>query len=719
MAATSQQAVGLHPFVSQIKIVDPGAFPDVSLISLNSEEWCEPVIADDFNIYTTKVTTVEQTKTVSLIKLQRQDFHENYFTATVATYIGAGTDGIKPISYDSSTSSDSTADLVKMNPRIIVKKFGTSTHLYLYYATRSYTGKNYVDNYNVQAFKITSSVHLSPLWNITGPVAAVDRGLQGFFYNSTTLFVYYLSDINLIIRGYNRGTGVETFAPLMITLDQIYTYCTVNMSVETDNTFYITVRIGTIVKMATYSIAKSQMSTLFNVFNTTGGTPVNPAFMSYLQDSAGLNMCSLVYGFNNDPNNIIQIAYIPNTVDSSGYINGLETPFYYNINKYALFSEVSNPSQSDMDVAIEHNPNNPDFSYIVYVAGTSQLRVMKIYRNSITGTYETHMPLVLWSTRLGAIGDTFRGDMGIVTDTQGSVYIISRDSSTGIMSIWKIKEYIIDLGHTEGTVVAPVDTIPNMLQTMTNDYTILTLDQNIHLAGFPTINDVTFDSITNITGSIAITFQYINYDLLQGFPSVVTQIKTLINNTFVTLYEDSGISVINMDQTGNTSIDGTDASLIVELPVGTAKKPCVVRGTEIIRLLTNNLPELVNVEHIQVGDHVLNHVGKPARVMDHMRTTVYAESHNAPYVIPKGFFGSNRPYKPLLISGDHGILVGFTGVAKTMKVVYANDIDVLSKVLIGSTVEYHHLLLENHAENFYIANGLEVDSYHPGIFMRK
>ncbi len=710
MAATSQQAAGLHPFVSQIKIVDPGYFPDISLISLNSEEWCQPAIANDFNIYTTKVTTnaTDQTKTISLIKLQRQDFHENYFTATVATYMGAGTDDTQKISY---TIPNATGN-VNLNPQIIIKKLGTSTYLYLYYTT--------ANSYNVSAFKITERVNLVPLWNKQiSADTVVNKGLHGMFHSSTTLFVYYLDGLNLLIRGYNRDSGTQTFATQTITLDQSYTYCTVNMSVETDNTFYITVRTGTIIKMATYSIVKSQMSTLFNVFNVTGGLPVNPAFMSYLQDAAGLNMCSLVYGFNNDPNNIIQIAYIPNTVDTSGYISGLETPFYYNINKYTLFSEVLNPAQSDMAVAINHNPNNPDFAYIAYVAGTSQLRVMKIYRNTITGTYETHVPLVLWATRLGAIGDSFKGDMGIVTDSAGSVYVVSRDSDSGIMSISKIKEYIIDLGHTEGTVVAPVDTVPNMLQTMTNDYTILTLDQNIHVAELPTVNDVTFESITNTTGSIAITFQYINYDLLQGFPSVVTEIKTLINNTFVTLYEDSGISVINMDQTGNTSIDGTDTSLVVELPVGTAKKPCVVRGTEIIRMTANNRPERVNVEHIQIGDYVLNHVGKTARVLDHMRTTVYAESHNAPYVIPKGFFGSNRPYKPLLISGDHGILVGFTGVAKTMKVVYANDIDVLSKVLIGSTVEYHHLLLENHAENFYIANGLEVDSYHPGIFMRR
>jgi hypothetical protein len=261
-------------------------------------------------------------------------------------------------------------------------------------------------------------------------------------------------------------------------------------------------------------------------------------------------------------------------------------------------------------------------------------------------------------------------------------------------------------------VVAPVDTIPNMLQTMTNDFTILSYDRNIHVGGLPQINQVVIDSISNALNVIQLKFQYINYDLLQGFPAVVESINTLINQSFLTLYEDSGISVLNLDPTA-PSLDGDSSNIIVNLPLGTAKKPCVVRGTEIIRM-NNAAPERVAVEHIQVNDLIINQLGKPVRVLDHLRTTIYAEAHNAPFVIPKNFFGENRPYKRLLISGDHGILVA----NEPKKVVYPEDINVLEKVLIGRTIEFHHLLLENHQDNFYLANGLEVDSYHPGFFMR-
>jgi hypothetical protein len=462
--------------------------------------------------------------------------------------------------------------------------------------------------------------------------------------------------------------------------------------------------------MATYSLQDRLLSAFINVINNTGASPANPGFVSFEND--GVDMCSLVYGFNNDPNNIIQVAYIPNTVNNNNVITGLETPFYYNINKYTLFSEVSQPGQTDMAIAVNTNPNNTNYVYICYVAGTSQLRVIKLYRNSIVGTYETHIPLLMWATRLGAIGDSFQGRMALVTDSIGSVYVFVRDAVSTAMSIWKIKEYILDLGHTESTVVAPVDTIPNMLRTMTNDYTILTLDRNIHVSGLPQVNDVTIDSIVNNDGNIGITFQYLNYDLLQGFPTVVNDIRTLINTSFSTLYEDSGISVINLDPVA-PSVDGNDTALIVYLPLGSAKKPCVVRGTEII-CFSDNKPHRRPVEQVQIGDYVMNHNGKPARVIDHMRTIIYAEAHNAPFLIPKDFFGVNRPYRNLLISGDHGILVN----TKKIKVVYPEDVKILKQVLHGVTLEYHHLLLEHHQENFYIANGLEVDSYHPGFFMR-
>ena len=701
--ATSQQAAGLHPFVSKIKLVEQSMFPEISLTSLTTDEWTTPVIADDFNIYTTKVTTdtVNLTKTLSIIKLQRQNFHENYFTANIATTPSVGAYGLTPVTIQINSIEDCNAELS-------INKISTVTYMYLYY-------KSNID-YHLVAYEINNSTgghDLIPIFNLRNIATLVNKDLHGVFYNVTKIFMYYAVGTLVTIKEYNRSSG-DPVTSFQFELDQIYSYCKIKMARSNENTFYVTVKEGNVIKMATYSLAERSLSGFFNMINNIGGTPVNPGFISFAREN-GVDMCSLVYGFNNDTNNILQIAYIPNTVSSTtGYITGLETPFYYNINKYELFSEVSKTSQMDMVIAVTTNPNNANFVYMAYVTGTSQLRMIKLYRNNIAGTYETSVPLVMWATRLGAIGDTFQGNMGIVTDSTGSVYIITHDSVSSQINIWKTKEYIMDLGHTEGAVVAPVDTITNMLQTMTNDYTILTLDQNIHIAGLPQVNDVTIDTITTEGNNLSLQFQYINYDLLQGFPMVVNDIRTLVNNTFSTLYEDSGISVVNLDPTA-PSIDGDDTSISVFLPLGSAKKPCVVKGTEIVRMNQNTKPQRIPVEHIQIGDYVLNQACIAVRVIDHMKTTVYAEPHNAPYLIPKNFFGQNRPYKNLLISGDHGILIS----NNPLKVVYPEDITVLSKVLLNVTIEFHHLLLENHQENFYIANGLEVDSYHPGLFMKR
>jgi hypothetical protein len=446
MAATEQQAAGLHPFVSKMKIVDQSRFPEISLISLTTDEWCPPVIANDFNIYTTKVTTdqTSSSKTISVIKLIRQNFHENYFTATVATSPSIGANPLTPVSFFINTPD-------ALDPQLFLT---TAGQLYLYYRNRSIPPEN---NFHAYTISTSGTYDLVPLWNVNYIEPDVNRNLRGMFYNATHIYFYYVYGISLTITSYNRATGAFVGVQTM-EMGNVYDYCKIIMALSNENTCYITVKSGTVVKMATYSLVTNTLSGFFNVINNTGATPVDPGFISFTKDPVNSKeMCSMVYGFNNDINNILQIAYVPNTVDATGNITGLDAPFYYNINKYELFSEVSRPSQTDMAISVTTNPNNANFVYIAYVAGTSQLRVIKLYRNTIIGTYETHVPLLMWATRLGAIGDTFQGNMGIVADSTGAIYVI-----TSAGDIWKIKEYILDLGHTEGSVVAPVDIVTNM-----------------------------------------------------------------------------------------------------------------------------------------------------------------------------------------------------------------------------------------------------------------
>jgi hypothetical protein len=485
------------------------------------------------------------------------------------------------------------------------------------------------------------------------------------------------------------------------------------------DTYYITVRAGDIIRMATGLVTGDTLSAFVTAAAASGvSVPTTPEVLSFKAANGGVPMCSLIHGYNYDTNNIVRVALVPNITTTNGVVNGLETPFFYNLNKFQLFSEVPNTNQTDVAVSVTGNPNSADFFYIAYVASTSQIRVVKLYRNKVPSTYETHVPLVMWGTRLGVIRDTVNGNVALNVDTNGNVYVFTWNTD-GNIEISKIREYIMDLGHTEGTVIAPSETIPNMLLQMTDEYTILTPRYGMLYSGFPVINNVTIDSIVvNELDQLVIKFNYINYTYLQAFPDIVQQIRSLVINSFSTLYDDSSITIFNMDPTG-LGLDGNSFSLDISLPAGTSKKPCVVKGTEIIRRKPGTLHQVerIAVEHILVGDMVLNHEGNYVKVIDHLCSTIYAQEHNAPYLVPCGFFGVNRPYKDLLISGDHGILV-YRQSAKNMKVEYAENISVLKRVLLGATVEFHHLLLESHQDNFYLANGLEVDSYHPVAFMR-
>jgi len=731
----TQQAASLHPFVTDMYIVDPTRYPEITYKNITTGEWCPPVIVNDFNLYTIVTeAAVEGGGQARLVKFQRQDFHEQYFTAENATLKGS----LSPIVF---TDADSGAEY--FNPILIYDS--TLTRRILFMLVNLPTSDQMV----LSAYQVndgstlndgsTGGPHdLIKLWtgnntgNKTWSPRKTDMNHYGIFLGKGAddgfyIYWYKIDGSLLSIRKFNRLTGAEGDT-ILITLNQPYTYCKLTMSNFDTDTFYITVRTGDILSMASCRFSTKTVSIFVEV-----AVPLStslPANIEILPFSKGTGtdapyMCSAVYGYNYDSNNILRIAYLPNIIDKTATpyrISGLETPFYYNINKFDLFSEVANASQSDMTLSVITNPNNADFMYIAYVATTSQIRIVKIYRNAVADKiYETHVPIVMWGTRLGVIPDSLNGKIGINVDKEGNAYVFTWSTQKEI-KISLLKEYIMDLGHTEASVVAPVDTIPNMLKTITNEYTIMTPQMGLLYSAFPNVNNVTIDTIApgagGETDKLILTLKYINYTYIQAFPTVITSLRTTIENAFKTLYEDSSISVLNLDPLG-VNLDGTTTTLNVYLPIGTLKKPCVVKGTEIIRLrMTDQKPERVAVEHINVGDKVLNHVGAYVTVIDHMRSTIYAQEHNAPYLVPRGFFGRNRPYRDLLISGDHGILVSFMS-QKNMTVVYAEDINVLKRVLLGKTVDFHHLLLEDHQSNFYLANGLEVDSYHPGAFMRK
>ena len=671
---TDQQNKNLHPYVTP--------FSHLLGQTITSTEWCNPIVYRNVIYILSTIATNNNTTTINIKAFPGQP-------------------GQDPLE-----SNIDNINGVETNPilQLDIKDGGQDAALYLLFKSNNL--------YNLRAYDLNLNVAFGwPLWNENVITGALEGTNMGMVFNHSQLpaqipipniFVYELIGQKLRIHVHNKLTGAWILTKeVMIEKESVYCYLFMN---NFDNCYVITSN-DTQLCMACFNINLDPLVLTPNIpisLTNDNATVSAPAVMRFQKDN-NKNMCSIIYGYNNDVTNCLQCVYIPNITDTdstpAGNIIGLDIPFFYKLNKYDLFGEISQSGQRNMNVCLTTNPNNTNFVYFAYVAGTNQIRVVKLYRcNSTINIYEKYVPIVMWATRLDAIDLSFEENLGITTDTTGGIFVTLR-RTTGEIRMWYIREFIMDLGYTEGTVVAPVDTIPNLLADMANSIGA---------------NNVYITSIIQNQNppSLDITFTYTGAALQQ---QDVDNMKTLVKNAFVTLYEDSGINIIDAQ---SAQVGVGLSTLVISFPTGTEKKPCILKGTEIIKM-DGDIPQRVPVERIKIGDYVLNHLGKSVQVLEHLVTTIYTQSHNAPYMIPKDFFGDNRPYKDLFISGDHAILVNYAS-KRNMRVVYASDITILKQYFVNEMVEveYHHLLLENHQDNFFIANGLEVDSYHPGIIMR-
>lgn len=669
---------GLYPFVSKIKIIDQIVADVPTLLKLESLHWCEPIIVNDF-IYTVKTElNTAHTYTLTLLKLTRQDFHEHYYTVSAATTI----DG--PIFF----TEDKDISNIKL-------QVDANNMIYLFYCTKN-SYSLYIYAISILGYDLTFEYKINKIDNSTSY-----QFDMSYHMNSVVIGEFDESAQTLAVSTYTMGNITQVI--------NINLKCTLNLKMLNDK-YCIIVRETDTNKIFISYLDPTGNNTL--TFNTTlpaiqvsGNTGLSRPCMPQLVNFND-NIAALIYGFNNDNNDIFQLAFINTDIPA------VNPPYYYKINKFDTFNEILDPDQTTMAVSVVSHPNNSNFFYVAYITSTNQIRLMKFYRNVLTGK-ETCMPVLLWATRLGVLGDPFIGQMSITISNDGYVYVILKNSTEII--IYKTNEFILDLGHAESTIVSPVDTISQLLTTMPSYYTIVSLSNSIHIPDLNYLNDVIVSSVVDDGKLIKITFKYIDYNVFQLYLNILAKIKTDIIDAFRLLYEDSSINVLNLNFT-DLSIDGTDETIVAHFNTGTLKKPCVLKGTEII-VFKNGTEMLINVEKIQTGDIVINHEGSHARVLDHMISTIYAQSHNAPYFICKNFFGEDRPYKDLYISGDHGILLNYKD--RRANVIYAQDIKILKQCFINKTVEFHHLLLEDHKNNFYLANGLEVDSYHPTIIMKR
>ncbi len=228
---------------------------------------------------------------------------------------------------------------------------------------------------------------------------------------------------------------------------------------------------------------------------------------------------------------------------------------------------------------------------------------------------------------------------------------------------------------------------------------------NVALDGTKTV-DLLANDINSTGGTLTITH-------ISGQPAVIGQPITLGSGQILTLNADGTVTieaddddeVVNLTYQVESTDGSTDTGFIT-----ITQAPCFAAGTFILTPFGE-----VPVEHIAVDDLVETMDNGPQPVRWHGSRTVRAEGKFAPILIEEGTFGDHRS---LTLSPLHRVMIGGAWsellfgeeevLVKARDLVYGRSI----RQLEGGTIEYHHLLFDDHQIVF--SEKLATESYLPG-----
>jgi hypothetical protein len=700
-----QQNVGLYPFVYDIITVDPLYYPEISPTSVTSQSAPSFLLSDEYNIYGTVTRTVDDKSVLNIVRYQKQNYHQNYFTYEAVSDFDVSVSA--PFNFGEQMQID-------------------NNNLYLMYSTSSAL---YLNKYNIVRgnYDLSLAWSLDLLYDTPYPYkgSSYSRSQCGFMLEtqSSGAYVYsYRLDASLVTLVRHQGSDGTVLGTGQTAVSQsvsdIAMVLSPNPIVYTNNTY--TQQLGHQYNAYLISYTNNPTAQYVNLVDVMANVYTSPTAIQSLYNVpckitavAQSDMLTTFICLNGDKGlNSLVIANV--TLDT--VIGMLSVPSTNVIDKLTFLNEIFSSTQVNAYVTSCTNPLNPNFVYICYVTSTNTIRVVKFYRNN-TGNVDVpvYSYLVMWATNVHAFGDYTVGAAGstlsVTTDRFGVLYVMSYNIGSGVCKIWKVSEFQMDLGHTQGTLSAEANTIPNMLLEIDNLYTMTYPLLPLQMSTCPYITSTVplgtiISNVTPGVDNMEVKFSYVNYDAFQLDMSLSSRLQRTINNGFNTLYQQSSLSV-NIWESSDI-IRGENNYIVARVPLLTSSQPCVAKGTEVIKYDTiTKLATLVTVELLNVGDYVVNQHGRPIQILDHRKSTIYSAPNNSPYIVPAGFFAPERPYKQLYISGDHGILVDH----KRHKMVYPYKLG-FKRLPMGIFIEYHHLLLHNDSANCFIANGLEVDSLH-------
>lgn len=488
-------------------------------------------------------------------------------------------------------------------------------------------------------------------------------------YNATTLTLNVF-ELNILTEQVQQVKALELN-------DATISYCEVTIACD-KQTLHITYISGRSLFLRTALVddPENVLSKAQLIYNSLDIVPPAPQLV------LSNDQLSLFYGANRDSDHVLRFGNSTITRNRSGNAIGMDIPIRSLLSRSKL-NETKDVTQSNQRLHAVGNVYNNRFQYVAYVTTGNEVCVVKLYEHE-------NKTLRMWATRPGVFASNVVTDFQLVCGDNGTIALVYTENNAAVR-FYRIDEFSMDLGHSIGTITALTNTVPQMLDELTQ----YSLNANV---------PVVIDTVEQVANQTRLTFRYLsfnNIDALNLADNVALTLQTFLR----TLYRNSNIQINNVD--GQFALSGDDDNTVAFLPRGTTARPCVARGTDVFLCISDHgeTPryKVVSIEEIDIGDRILTDTGKPGMVLMHLSTKILTEEHNAPYIVPVNFFDSDIPYKPLMISGDHAIKVGQKGK------VLPSNIGVLQRFPLQREVEYHHLAIEDDA--YFIANGVAVESY--------
>lgn len=159
-----------------------------------------------------------------------------------------------------------------------------------------------------------------------------------------------------------------------------------------------------------------------------------------------------------------------------------------------------------------------------------------------------------------------------------------------------------------------------------------------------------------------------------------------------------GDSDNNNQQNNFTNISGTGllaATITHEL----SGAVCL---TESCKVLTKS--GYKNVGDIKVGDKLLTDKNKESVVKRIYKETKKVTEETKPYMVPKNYYGENKPNRDIFISGNHMI-------KNARKNLWYRTKNVFEQKWESEEVTYYNFELENYMEDNMIVNGVIMESW--------